>query len=48
MDCGGDVCKNRCVVGGACLVGSDCGTGKCTAGTCAALTAVDLCLGAAR
>lgn len=48
IDCGGATCKNRCVVGDDCAAGSDCGTGKCTAGTCAALTAVDLCLGERR
>jgi hypothetical protein len=33
IDCGGSQCQ-RCLVGNACLTGSDCASGECTGGTC--------------
>jgi hypothetical protein len=37
VDCGGGTC-NKCVVGKACLVGSDCTTNECVGGVCVAVS----------
>lgn len=47
VDCGGSDCLNRCTVGKACLVGSDCTTGTCTAGVCAKASTGGSCLSGA-
>lgn len=40
LDCGGATCP-RCAAGGACVQDSDCASGVCVAGACAAPTCVD-------
>ena len=47
VDCGGSDCTNRCIIGKACLVGSDCTTGTCTAGVCAKASTGGSCLSGA-
>ena len=47
VDCGGSDCTNRCIIGKACLVGSDCTTGVCTSGICAKASTGGSCLSGA-
>lgn len=44
IDCGGSDCAARCLIGTACLVGSDCASGVCTGGVCAKASTGGSCL----